>query len=125
MILLMVQKSCSTWDVFQNLVNNGINYQPPSTGEFTGFQPSTELKDPLPTLPSLHNFFRPPGVFRGFRLWFYSHFMTTRKEGFSLTDLTVTPKNRNQVSPRKIFRSCLFVSVFFWLDSFEKNVHIY
>ena len=36
-ILLMVQKSqTTTWDV-QNLVNNGINYQPQLVGEFTGF----------------------------------------------------------------------------------------
>ena len=34
-ILLMVQKSCTTWNV-QNLQNNRINYQP-STGEFVGF----------------------------------------------------------------------------------------
>ena len=34
-ILLMVRKSCTTWNV-QNLRNNRINYQP-STGEFLGF----------------------------------------------------------------------------------------
>ena len=37
------KKSCTTWNV-QNPINNGINYQP-STGEFTGFLPST-IGDP-------------------------------------------------------------------------------